>query len=78
MTRHDLKCWPEYFRPVWMGVKRFEIRRNDRDYRVGDELLLREWEPGDEKYSGRELLMRVVYLTDFEQQPGFIVMGIDR
>lgn len=49
---HDLKCWPGPFEEMRVGRKRFEYRKNDRDYREGDILHLREWcEPG--QYTGR-------------------------
>jgi len=44
---HDLKCWPPYWDLVNRGVKTFEIRLNDRGYRAGDLLILREWVPAD-------------------------------
>ena len=39
---HDIKCQTEFFEKVWSGVKTFEVRLNDRNYQVGDELCLRE------------------------------------
>jgi hypothetical protein len=42
---HNLKCWPEYFPAVLSGEKPFELRFNDRDFRVGDGLRLQEFEP---------------------------------
>lgn len=59
---HVLKSWPVYFTPVADGVKRFEIRNNDRDFKVGDTLRLKEWDPQDERYTGHELLVEVEYI----------------
>lgn len=41
---HDLKTWPEYYKDIASGVKTFEVRRNDRNFMVGD-MLLREFAP---------------------------------
>ncbi|HEM6115816.1 TPA: DUF3850 domain-containing protein [Streptococcus suis] len=45
MTQHMLKCYPKYFEAVKDGTKPFECRYNDRNFKVGDELLLREYDP---------------------------------
>ena len=60
---HELKIWPEAFQAVLDGIKRYEIRKSDRDFHVGDTLFLREWEPTQEKYSGRDLYVKVTYMT---------------
>lgn len=79
---HELKCWPEFFIKVYRGDKKFEIRKNDRDYQIGDRLLLKEWEPfdidGNGHYTGDELLVKVTYiLKDYVGlKEGYIVMGI--
>jgi hypothetical protein len=41
MTTHILKTAPEYFEMLWAGEKHDELRENDRDYQVGDELVLK-------------------------------------
>ncbi len=42
---HPLKTWPGPFQAVWDGVKLFEYRVNDRDFKVGDMLALMEYDP---------------------------------
>lgn len=42
---HHLKCHPPYFEKIVSGTKKFEIRKNDRDFEVGDVLVLQEYEP---------------------------------
>ena len=41
---HYLKTEPIYFQAVLDGLKKAEIRVNDREYHVGDVLVLQEWE----------------------------------
>jgi hypothetical protein len=73
---HELKTWPEYFDAVRDGRKTFEIRRNDRGFKVGDVLVLQEFDPETQKYSGEMASFCVTYLTDFGQTAGNVVMGI--
>ena len=60
---HELKTWPMQFQAVLDEVKVHELRRDDRGFRVGDTLLLREWDPGTESYSGRWLEVEVMYIS---------------
>lgn len=72
----ELKTWPKYFEAILSGSKRFEIRRNDRPFMVGQTLILREFDPEDQTYTGRAVAAQITYMTDFEQKPGFVVLGI--
>lgn len=45
--------WLAYRRPpAAVGVKRFEVRKNDRDFKVGDILVLQEYDPEADTYIG--------------------------
>lgn len=74
---HELKCWPDYFGAVKSGVKRFEIRENDRGFDVGHTVRLREWEPDAASYTGRELTFRIGYMTSWGQKPGTVVFTLE-
>ena len=71
---HALKTLQPYFDAVESGVKTFEIRKNDRDFKVGDGLILREFD--GERYTGRLISRKITYMTDYEQKPGYVVLGI--
>ena len=78
---HALKCWPEYFAALKSGKKPWEFRKNDRDYKVGDVLMIRCWDPTKKTWIDDEILMfKVVYLlkTDDLGMPGYVVMSIAR
>jgi len=78
MKTHILKCWHQYFEQIIRGEKTFETRYDDRDYKKGDLLVLREYNALDGTYSGRETHMRVGYIwRDFGMLPGWVVMGIE-
>lgn len=46
MKIHELKLDTKYFDDVKSGKKNFEIRENDRDFKVGDILNLHMWHDG--------------------------------
>lgn len=82
---HTLKVWRQWFTAVVDGTKTFEVRVNDRGFKVGDVLVLREFDPETETYSGRSVSCRVTYLMDGDEavipvgvMPGYVVMGIKR
>lgn len=60
---HQLKILPEYFQAVIEGRKKAELRTNDRDFKVGDYLLLAEWNSGADEYSGRKIVVEISDIT---------------
>ena len=77
-TVHELKIIPMYFDDVLTNRKMFEVRKNDRDFHVGDKLILREYEDG--VYTGRVCKRWVQYVFHgtglYGLQPGYCVLGI--
>jgi hypothetical protein len=57
-----LKTWPGPFEAMRAARKTFEYRLNDRDFQVGDCLVLQEYNPEYDSLSGEAILRRVVYL----------------
>lgn len=66
---HELKCWPRFYQMILDGTKRYEIRRSDRDFKVGDTLLLREY-GGPVGYTGRAGKVTVLSAMPLAEHPG--------
>jgi len=77
MTKHELKCIRPFFADVLALRKTFEIRRNDRNFEIGDLLWLREYDVYREELTGRSCRRIVTYMTSFQQQEGYVVLGIE-
>ena len=62
---HDMKILPRYFEGQISGRKNFEIRKDDRDFKAGDMLHLREIDGSAGKecqYTGRSCKVWVTYV----------------
>lgn len=76
---HELKSIPPFYQEVERGMKSFEVRKNDRNFQVGDKLYLREWIPAGSAYTGREKVVTIVYILHggkFGIDTEYVVMGI--
>jgi len=69
MKAHDLKIYPEYWEDIVTGKKTFEVRKNDRDYQVGDLLLFRKFDPVANSYPNFDevLVCDVTYVVDLSK-----------
>ena len=78
MTTHTLKIWPEYFEDVATGYKNFEIRLNDREYKIGDQLHLREHDADEDKYSNRMIIATIekIWELPFMKPDNMVAMRI--
>jgi hypothetical protein len=81
-TTHELKTWPEFFQPVVDGRKTVELRSDDRAFKVGDHLLLREYERNLGPYTGRKCLVVITHIVrgapDFGLKEGYVALSIRR
>ncbi len=64
MKTHHLKTIQPYFDRCWNQTKTFEIRKNDRDFQVGDEIFLQEYDEKLDIYSGKEIQGTILYVVN--------------
>lgn len=77
---HKLKTWPMFFQAVLEGSKPFELRKNDRHFNVGDILILEEYDPDAEGYTGRKCERKISYVLDanpFIDLHGHVILGLE-
>ena len=75
MKTHELKLHKRYYNAALCGAKPFEVRFNDRNYEVGDRLVLREFHDGE--YTGNVMIKDVTYVLDdcLYLKEGYVVLG---
>ena len=74
---YSLKIIPKFFDDIIGGYKTFEIRKNDRDFKVGDLVKLNEFlgktDDNKDNYSGRYVTVFISRIYDLEDVlPGYI------
>jgi len=82
---HNLKTWPSHFKDLMAHKKRYEVRKNDRDFQEGDVLHLLEYDPSDDGtgrpggYAGAWGDFKVTHILHggmFGIEPGYCVLGL--
>lgn len=73
---HYIRLAATYYDDVKAGVKTFELRKNDRDYRTGDILEMNEFADG--RNTGRVIRCRVTYMLEEYTglTDGYCILGI--
>ena len=64
MQIHYLKTIQPYFSEIKKGTKTFELRYNDRNFKVGDEVYLKEYDTENDRYSGEEIRCEITYVLE--------------
>jgi hypothetical protein len=77
---HQLKIDSKFYNDIEVNGKRFEVRRDDRGYQVGDVLVMSEFKGG--KLTGRSVYALVTYIhrNGIEHtflRWGYCILGID-
>lgn len=62
MKTHKLKIHPVYFNAIKDGKKNFEVRNNDRDFQLGDIVILEEFNGSE--YTGNVIRVKIKYILD--------------
>lgn len=72
---HHIKILSEHFYPVQEGLKKAEVRYNDRGFKVGDYLLLREYST-ESGYSGRVITKRIGHIACLDAMAdGYVLLS---
>ena len=76
---HKLKLNTAYYEDSKLGIKNFEVRKNDRNFREGDILELREYIIAVDggMYTGDVHWKQIVYILDDDTylKPGYVVLA---
>lgn len=73
----DLKIECPWFMQQMNQRKNFEIRKMDRDWREGDVLCLREYDPIHKEYTGSVLYRRILSFCEYEQKENYAVIATE-
>lgn len=77
---HALKTIQPWFRLVQEGVKLFEVRKDDRPFDIGDDIVLQEWDEQAKTYTGEEWHGKITYImrdADYCKK-GYCILGIKK
>lgn len=79
MAKHTLKTWSAIFQTMKLGIKNFDVRKDDRNFQVGDILELQEYDPNTRTFTGDTIERFVTYKLDGNQfgiEDGYCVLSL--
>jgi len=77
---HTLKTISKYFNAVCEGTKTFEVRKDDRNFQIGDTLILLEYGNGIKQHA--EYRTNITYILGRNEDEkmfipeGYVILGI--
>jgi hypothetical protein len=78
---HELKVWPKDFKDIFDLKKTFEVRKNDKNFKVNDVLLLKEWDNKHQVFTGAFVtrdVTSILHDPKFGVKKGYCIMSIKR
>lgn len=78
MTKHIVKSWAHFFDAIKAGKKLHDLRKMDREYKVGDTLVLQRYDNINGEYTGEEIEVEVTYITSNKTPCAFSSSALDR
>lgn len=73
------KILPKYIEQIWSGNKNFELRKDEDNIQVGDDLVLEEWDDKTGKYTGIRVVRTVTYVLrnvpEYGLMDGYCIIG---
>ena len=76
---HELNTCDEFMPDIATGKKTFEVRKEDRNFSLGDHVILNGWNMLLSEYTKDKILALITYKLDggqFGIKPGYCVLGI--
>ena len=73
----EKKCWPPSFQEILDGKRNFDVRLGDVDFKSGDIMVIKEWDPGTGQYTGREIEKKIVFAAKTKEMKYWSQEDID-
>ena len=75
--RHELKILAEYYKPLVSGEKTNEVRKNDRNFQIGDIITFNVLLENGLSTKGF-ITYKITHVLDFEEglKEGYVVLSI--
>jgi hypothetical protein len=78
MAVYNVKSWVPFFQAFKTGAKKHDMRDlKDRNYKVGDILVLEEYDPFKGEYTGDAMRMKITYITSRDTPCAFSSAALD-
>jgi ASC-1-like (ASCH) protein len=79
--QHYLKIVDPYYQQVASGLKTFEVRENDRNFKVGDRVVLLRYNTETKQYfKSQTIIIEITYiLSGFHAiKEGYVIFGFKK